>query len=256
MSEPPVPEAGEPEPTAAEPEASDETTPEDATQPTKPVDATEPTKPEDATQPTKPVRRIPRPALGALLLAVALVSISVAVYFVSSGSPKGQSAAAKAPVATTTPAPGTGKTPGMNTGASPGASTVKASPAASAAAPKPLELSDPARVESWNAGDGGTALARVTEDSGSILMAYGSGEYPETLQGCTALDAAMQKLYVKSLDDFKSGITDCEAAITQHPEGVEDIVTDVNHAELNTAIPLFNAGAKNLYIATEVLRNH
>jgi hypothetical protein len=270
MSEPPVPEAGEPEPTAAEPEASDETTPEDATQPTKPVDATQPTKPEDATQPTKPVRRIPRPALGALLLAVALVSISVAVYFVSSGSPKGQSAAAKAPVATTTPAPGTGKIPGTNTGASPGASTVKASPAASAAAPKPLELSDPARVESWNAGDGGTALARVTEDSGSILMAYGSGEYPETLQGCTALagavkkaaalppipDAAMQKLYVKSLDDFKSGITDCEAAITQHPEGVEDIVTDVNHAELNTAIPLFNAGAKNLYIATEVLRNH
>jgi hypothetical protein len=218
-------------------------------------------------EPTKPTRRVPHPGLTAIFIVIAVAGISVAAYLVSSGSPKGHSAAANA-----SPASGTGKEPGTDTGATPGpmpgAPTVKVSPIASVTTPKPLKPSDPAQVRSWNAGDGGATLAQVTEDSGSVLMAYGSGEYTQTLQGCTALagavekavalppipDTAMQKLYVKSLDAFRSGITKCEAAITQHPEGVEDDVTDVNHAEMNTAISQFSVGAKDLYMAAEVLR--
>jgi hypothetical protein len=214
----------------------------------------------------KPTRRVLHPGLAAIFIVIALAGISVAVYFVSSGSPKGQSAASAKP------ASGTGKESRANTsavpGPMPGAPTVKVSPVASVTTPKPLKPSDPAQVKSWNAGDGGATLTQVTEDSGSLLIAYGSGEYTETLQGCTALagavekavalppipDTAMQKLYVKSLDAFRSGITECEAAITQHPEGVEDDVTDVNHAEMNTAISQFSVGTKDLYIATEALR--
>jgi hypothetical protein len=222
---------------------------------------------------TKPVRRTPPAALGIILLVVALVGISVTVYFVSSGSPpKGQSAAAKAAAAAVTPASGTGKKSGTATTAPPGpmtgASTVPVSPVTSVTTPKPLKPSNPAQVRSWNAGKAGAALVQVTDDSGGVLMAAGSGRYPEALQACTALagavkaaealppipDAAMQKLYVKSLDDFTSGATDCMAAITQHPEGLEDVVTDVNHAELNKATSLFDVGTRDLYNATEFLR--
>jgi hypothetical protein len=251
MSESPASEAAKPESTAAGPEVPDETPP-DVSLVTRTA----------LIRLAKPFRRIRQPAAMVVLLVVALVGISLAVYFVSSSSPKGQSAANLAK-----PAPGKGDT-GATPGPMPGAPMIQVSPIASVATPKPLRPSDPAQVKSWNAGKAGAALAQVTEDSGSVLMAYGSGEYPETLQACTALagavqkaealppipDVAMQKLYVKSLDDFKSGITGCEAAITQHPEGVEDDVTDVNHAEMNTAISQFSVGTKDLYIATEALR--
>jgi hypothetical protein len=212
----------------------------------------------------KPFRRIRQPAAMVVLLVIALAGISLAAYFVSSGSPKGQPAANPGAAKPGTGKGGTGATPGPM----PGAPMIQASSIALVPTPKPLKPSNPAQVRSWNAGKAGAALAQVTGDSGSVLMAYGSGMYPETLQACTALtgavrkaealppipDAAMQKLYVKSLNDFKSGATKCEAAITQHPEGVEDDVTDVNHAEMNSVISQFSVGTKDLYIATEFLR--
>jgi hypothetical protein len=241
MPESPTPEAAEPEPAAAGPRTA-------------------------LIRLAKPFRRIRQPAAMVVLLVVALVGISLAVYFVSSGSPKGQSAANLG-----TAKPGTGKgDTGATPGPMPGAPTVPVSPAASVAEPRPLKPSNPAQVKSWNAGKAGAALVQVTEDSGNVLMAYGSGEYSETLQACAALagavrkaealppipDTAMQKLYVKSLDDFTSGTTECEAAITQHPEGVEDVVTDVNHTEINQALSRFSVGVKDLYIATEALRKN
>jgi hypothetical protein len=39
-----------------------------------------------------------------------------------------------------------------------------------------------------------------------------------------------------------------------HPEGLEDVVTDVTHAELNKALLLFDVGTRDLYNATELLR--
>ena len=253
MSESPTPEATEPEATAAGPEVPDETAPD-----VSPVTRTALIKL------AKPFGRIRQPAVAVVLLVVALAGISLAAYFVSSGSPKGRSAAN---LGTLKPGTGKGET-GATPRSMPGAPTVQVSPVAAVTGPKPLKPSNPAMVKSWNLGKGGAALVRVTEDSGNVLMAYGSGEYAETLQACTALaeavknaealppipDAAMQKLYVRSLDNFKSGITDCEAAITQHPKGVENVITDVNHAELNKALSLFSVGTKDLYIATESLR--
>jgi hypothetical protein len=255
MSESPAPEAAEPEATAAGPEVPDETPPDVSL-----VTRTSLTLIKLA----KPFRRTRQPATMVVLLIVALVGISLAVYFVSTGSPKGPSNAARASATTGTPASGRAAPPGPK----PGGPTAQLSPIASVAGPKPLKPSDPAKVKSWNAGKGGAALVQVTEDSGDVLMAYGSGEYTETLQACTALagavkkaealppipDTAMQKLYVKSLNTFTAGITECEAAITQHPEGVEDVVTDVNHAEINQALSRFSVGTQDLYIATEALR--
>jgi hypothetical protein len=238
MSESPAPEAAEPEPTAAGPEVPDE---------------------------TASFRWIRQPGAMIVLLVVALAGISLTVYFVSSGSPKGQSAAN---LGTTKPGAGkadTGATPGPMPSA-PMAHQVGST--ASVPTPKPLKPSNPAQVESWNAGKVGAVLVQVTEDSGSVLMAYGSKEYPETLQACVALagavrkaealppipDTAMQKLYVESLNAFTTGITECEAAITQHPEGVEDVVTDVDHPEISQALSRFDIGVKDLYLATGALR--
>ena len=252
MSESPAPEA-KPKATAAGPEVPDETAPDGSL-----VTQTALIKL------AKPFRRIRQPAVAVVLLVVVLVGISLAVYFVSSGSPKGQSA-----VNLGTAKPGTAKgDTGVTSGPMPGAPTVPVSPVASVTGPEPLKPSNPAKVKSWNVGKGGAALVQVTEDSGSVLMAYGSGEYTQTLQACTALagavrkaealppipDTAMQKLYAKSLNTFTAGITECEAAITQHPEGVENTVTDVNHAEVSKAISQLGIGIKDLYIATEALR--
>jgi hypothetical protein len=115
---------------------------------------------------------------------------------------------------------------------------------------------------------GGKDLTQVTAQSGSVLMAHAGSQYPEMLQYCNALttsvqtaeadspipDNAMQKMYAKSLTAFKMGAADCVAGITQHPEGVEDTVTSVNHAEINKAVSELSLGMNDLYIATEVLR--
>ena len=68
------------------------------------------------------------------------------------------------------------------------------------------------------------------------------------------LKQANEQMYVTSLNSFKQGASDCMAAITQHSEGVEDTVTNVNHTVLNQAVSEFDLGVRNLYIATEVMR--
>lgn len=111
-------------------------------------------------------------------------------------------------------------------------------------------------------------MTQVTTTAGTVLMAHGSGQYPQMLQACKALasavtaatalapipDAAMERAYVKSLTAFRSGTADCEAGITQHEEGVEDTVTQVNQATIDRAMKQFSAGMTDLYIATEYLR--
>jgi hypothetical protein len=136
--------------------------------------------------------------------------------------------------------------------------------------PRPLKPSDPALIKSWNAGSGGTALAQVTTQSGNVLMARNAGQYPEMLRYCNALadavqsaegvspipDSAMQEIYVTSLNSFKQGASDCTAAITQHAEGIEDTVTNVNHTVLSQAVAEFDLGVRDLYIATDAMRKH
>jgi hypothetical protein len=131
-----------------------------------------------------------------------------------------------------------------------------------------LKPSDPAQVKSWNSGKAGATLAKVTSQSGTVLMAHGAKQYTQMLHACRALsatlqtaqtlppipDAAMQRVYAKSLAAFKAGVADCEAGITQHPEGVEDTVTHVNQSYIQQAVNQFGTGMTDLYIATETLR--
>ncbi len=277
MSEQAAPEAAEPEPAEPVTEAEELPAPEQAIPGADPeavtAGASLPGTVEAAAAagPARPQRRIPRAALGVTILVVLLAGISAAVFLVSGGpgSSKGAPAAAGD---TAKPSTGTGQAAAADAGATPGpqpgATTITGTPVAAVTGPKPIKPTDPAKVKSWNIGKGGAALAQVTAYSGNVLMAYGSGLYPQTLQSCLQLagavkkaealppipSSAMQKMYVRSLNAFNKGIAECEAAITQHPEGVEDTVTDVNHSQMNKAIAQFSTGTKDLYIATEFLR--
>lgn len=272
MSEPAAPEPTETEPTEPEEAAAELSAPEGAIPGSDPEPVMAAEDLTTVMEAATPRRRIPRAAMGVTILAVLLAGVSVAVFLVSAGpSPsRGGLAAASRAGATANPSSGTGKAAdaGATPGPQQGAAAIVDTPVAAVTGPKPLKPANPATVKSWNAGKGGAALARVTAYSGNILMAYGSGQYAQTLQACTKLagavrqaevlppipSSAMQKMYVRSLDAFKKGIAECEAAITQHPEGVEDTATDVNHAEMTKAIAQFSTGTKDLYIATEVLR--
>lgn len=99
-------------------------------------------------------------------------------------------------------------------------------------------------------------------------MAHDNRQYAQMLQACKALsgavkaaetfspipDAAMQKMYVKSLASFKSGAAECMADITQSQDGPEDVVTHVDSSGLQQAISHLSLGVTDLYIATNVLR--
>lgn len=237
---------------------------------------------DDATggaQLSKPTRRMPVSARGVLILTLAAAAVAIGSYLAVSGSPGGQSASGRLSGNVLNPAQGASVTtagavapPGPMPGAPAGHQSPATDPASSPAkmqnVPKPLRPSDPAQVKSWNSGQAGAALARVTSQAGAVLMAHGSGQYTQMLQACEALsgavktaealppvpDAAMQNIYSKSLAAFKAGIVKCEAGITQHPEGVEDTVTHVNPSDIQQAVKQFGTGMTDLYIATEVLR--
>jgi hypothetical protein len=205
-------------------------------------------------KPAKPTRWTRKLTLRVGFIAIALLGTSALGYAVSAGSAAGQSAAA-------TPSPS------ALPGPMPGAPSLHVIPAA-AAAPNMLYPSNATQVKSWDAGNNGTALARITGYSGNVLMAYGSRDYAQMLQACAALagavkaaqvlpaipDTAMQKMYVASLLAFAAGAVACETGITQTENGVEGDVTHVNQAEISSALSQFNVGAKDLYLATEVLR--
>jgi hypothetical protein len=197
------------------------------------------------------------------LITGAVLGVAAVIYFLIPSSHNGQSNTANGSLSTATGGQA------AHSGPMPGAPTVKGgAKSAAPSGPKPLKPSDPAQVRSWNAASGGKALARVTTQSGNVLMAHAARQYPEMLQYCNALagavqtaeadspipDTAMQKMYAASLNAFKQGAADCAAGITQHAEGVEDTVTKVNHADVNRAVSELSVGINDLYIATEVLR--
>jgi hypothetical protein len=136
--------------------------------------------------------------------------------------------------------------------------------------PEPITPSDSALVKSWNAEAGGTALAAITVQAGSVMMAQSTREYSEMRQACGSLasavqsaqaapaipDSAMEAKYTAALTAFKAGAAECSAAIAQSLEGVEDTVTTVNHAELNQSVTELETGLTDLYVATETLRKH
>jgi hypothetical protein len=226
--------------------------------------------PEQPRQP-RPSRRAPRKASRkltpsariAVSVAAVLVGVSAIIYLVvsvsSGGHSKGNSTAADGAVASGQQGGSAGESTSGSTGA--GAS-------AASNTPKPLRPRDPAAVSSWSAGAGGNALSQVTTRAGTVLMAHGASQYPEMKAACVALasavttaqdapalpDATMQREYQISLDTFKTGAAECQAAIAQHAEGVEDTVTNVNSALMKTAVAKIGTGMSDLYIATDMVR--
>jgi hypothetical protein len=139
---------------------------------------------------------------------------------------------------------------------------------AATAVPKPLQPANKSQVASWNKGSGGTALSAVTAAAGDAMMSRAASAYPEMLLSCRSLaaavqradaappipDAAMEGEYALALSAFKRGAADCLAGITQHIEGPEDTLTNVNDALISQASAALGTGLKDLYTATEVLR--
>jgi hypothetical protein len=231
----------------------------------------------DAARPThrrKANRKLPVPMRTAAFAAAAgLVGVAAIIYLVvgtsSGGHSTGNGSAASANGATGTGTAGNSTATGQQ-GSGTGTSTSGSAGSSSSGstAPKPLRPHDPAKVNSWNAGSGGAALARVTTQAGTVLMAHGARQYPEMRAACIALasavkvaagapaipDKAMQGMYERSLNAFETGAARCQAGITQHPEGVEDTVTDVNSAALKSAVTSIGTGMTQLYIATDMLR--
>ena len=134
---------------------------------------------------------------------------------------------------------------------------------------KSLKPTDPAQVKSWEAEQrrqGPYASHRAVRPRTDVARRRPISRNAAVLQcshHCRAdcgsrprryRTTLMQKMYAKSLTAFKMGAADCVAGITQHPEGVEDTVTNVNHAEINKAVSELSLGMNDLYIATEVLR--
>lgn len=206
----------------------------------------------------------------AVVAGAALVGVGGIVYLLVGTSSGGHSTGNGSAASAGTGAAGnsvTGGQPGSGTGASTSGSA-GAGALSPANAPKPLRPHDPGVVSSWNSGSGGKALTRINAQAGTVLMAHGAGQYPEMRAACIALasavkaaeaapaipDTAMQHEYARSLNAFKAGAAQCQGAITQHPEGVEDTVTHVNSAGVKAAVAKISTGMTDLYISTETLR--
>lgn len=229
----------------------------------------------------QPIRQVLKSRLSVAVLALSVIGISVGSYLAVSSSPPGQSATGNVSrnvvgtsskgantAASAVPGPMPGAPTTSGTHPAHGTSASVSDHGQSADTPKALKPSNLARVSSWNKGPAGTALSLITSQAGTVMMARGTGQYPQMLQACKALsgsvqsaealppipDAGMQQLYTKSLAAFDSGIAACVQGITQHSEGVEDTVTDVNQAYVKQAVNHFNVGMTDLYLATEVLR--
>lgn len=215
-----------------------------------------------------PAPRRVLPRTGLVLAAGAVMSIGVSISGCggSSGTHSGAGVATPtAAVSATSSALAQGATPGPMPGApSVTAMATTSGNASSQSGPKALVPTHGAQVTAWNKGPGGLALKAVTTDSGNVLMAHANQQYGQMLQYCGVLstdvrhavnatpipDGAMQAKYLTALGEFKSGVSDCMAGVTQHEEGVEDTVTNVNKPVLTRAMAEFTRALKDLYIAT------
>ena len=219
-------------------------------------------------------REIPRQGmrrwLGHLAFAVVtLVGISVVVYAVWPASPAKN---------TSNPTGIAGSSPGQTAPAGTGSSagTVPAGTAPAGAAdsqagaptlptgPVALKPRNPAHVATWNAGQGGATLAAISTNLGTALMAHGAHQFAQMRRACVSLasdvasastqppipDSAMQVLYEKALTSLAVGAAKCEAGISSHLEGDEDLVVQTNPALLDTAMSQLDIGAHDLYSAT------
>jgi hypothetical protein len=129
----------------------------------------------------------------------------------------------------------------------------------------PAKLRTPLRR--WNNGNGGTALAAVSNEMGIALQAGGTKLYVSMKAACTALtvaiksadvappipDAALQNRYTAALAQLATAGTECRAAISERVDGDETVATYENQAVYHQAELRFSVGVKDLYGVTSEL---
>jgi hypothetical protein len=193
----------------------------------------------------------------AVLAVVVLLGVAVAVYFVwpASGSKTAYASTGVSAVSPVQPASASSGSPAQ--AAAVGAPKQPVGPVA-------MKPGNPSHVAAWNAGPGGTALAAVSANVGTILMARGAGRFLQMRQACVSLaaevkeastqspipDTAMENLYTKALASLASGAANCEAGISSKPDGDEYNVVKTDSALLTSAMSALDVGTGDLYRAT------
>lgn len=133
-----------------------------------------------------------------------------------------------------------------------------------AVGPVALKPASPSQVAAWKAGPGGATLAAVTAQVGTVLMTHDGRQFVQMKRECISLaadvtaagaqpaipDPAMQNLYSKALASLAAGAANCQAAVSSHQEGDEDLVTKTNSSLLATAMSQLTVGTRDLYVAT------
>lgn len=127
----------------------------------------------------------------------------------------------------------------------------------------PLPGKQKAQIAAWKSGRGGTALAAVSAQLGSVTQSGAVGKYVEMKAACSSLAAsvrtaqaeppipvaAMQAMYAQALANLAKGAADCYNAISE--QGQDELtLTHENSALLSASQSALNTGAKELYKAT------
>ncbi|HUA27659.1 MAG TPA: hypothetical protein VMC03_02140 [Streptosporangiaceae bacterium] len=120
------------------------------------------------------------------------------------------------------------------------------------------------RAIAWRSGRGGTLLATVSLEYGSVSQAGGMKQFASMRYNCEQLassvsaaqagpripDAAMQKLYARALAELATAASHCRAAISQQPDGDESIETHEDPQLFSLTKAELTAGSRDLYRAT------
>ena len=196
-----------------------------------------------------------------VFVAVALGSISVGTYFAATSGKTGGNSTGIA-------ASGPGQAAPAGTGSSAGGAASRTGALKPPVGPVVLKPKNPAHVAAWDKGQGGEALAALSAQIGTVLMAHGADQLIEMRHACVILasdvktasirapipDTAMQYLYKKALASLAAGAANCEEGISSRLEGDEDNVIHTDPALLNTAISELNIGFHNLYSGTAEIK--
>jgi hypothetical protein len=128
----------------------------------------------------------------------------------------------------------------------------------------PMPYGAQPQVQTWKAGRGGKALGAVTSQAGAVAQASGQKQYVEMRQACSALAtsvasaqtapaipaAAMQAKYQQALSELATAAAQCQAGISEQPDGDEYVATTQNPADLKASAAALAAGSNDLYQAT------
>lgn len=134
--------------------------------------------------------------------------------------------------------------------------------------PVALKPGSPPQVAAWNAGPGGAALAAISAHLGTVLMAHDERQFVQMKRECASLaaavtaasaqpaipDPAMENLYTKALASLAAGAANCQAAVSSHQEGDEDLITTTDPSLLVTAMSQLTTGTRDLYVATAAVK--